>query len=205
MDLLKKSWNNFNQSTASAYLVNYGHPSERSKRMIYSILVKKFKSKKIKLLDVGCGNGNLLSGLDSDNIDYTGVDFSKPLINSGRKTYPNTRFIVDDVNKLDKVKGYFDIIIYRHVLELLASPESSLKAVSRRAKLVLINFYEPPVFDDDIVELKTMDLGDGKKVPFIRRKISNDYYRMLLYKIGCKKVEVYKDFSSKDQIHLLYF
>jgi hypothetical protein len=49
-----------------------------------------------------------------------------------------------------------------------------------------------------------MDVG-GEAVPYLRRKMSRDYYRLILAKAGCREVDVYRDESSKDQIHLLRF
>ncbi|EIJ45206.1 hypothetical protein GWL_46460 [Herbaspirillum sp. GW103] len=49
-----------------------------------------------------------------------------------------------------------------------------------------------------------MDVGQKEQVPFIRRKMSRDYYRLILARIGCKNVDIYRD-TTKDQVHVLTF
>lgn len=53
---------------------------------------------KASVLDLGCGNGRLLTGLP-ENIHYTGVDFSTTLLGIARKLHPTRRFIYGDISK----------------------------------------------------------------------------------------------------------
>jgi hypothetical protein len=39
----------------------------------------------------------------------------------------------------------------------------------------------------------------------LRRKMSRDYYRLILSRIGCRQVDLYDDETSKDQVHVLRF
>ncbi|MBP8017167.1 class I SAM-dependent methyltransferase, partial [Candidatus Gracilibacteria bacterium] len=70
--------------------------------------------KKISILDVGCGNGRLLKFLNNSglNFDYTGIDSSSGMINEAKKEFPNNKFIVLDMIKLDKLKEKFDIVFF---------------------------------------------------------------------------------------------
>ena len=110
----------------------------------------------------------------------------------------------DDLNNLEKVSGQYDFAIYSHVVELLECPERALRSALKFTRTIVIRFYEPPDFEEDSVELRWMDVGQSEEVPFIRRKMSKDYYRLMLSKLGCKEVHVYRDIT-KDQIHVLYF
>ena len=121
------------------------------------------------------------------------------------KNNPEAIFINDDVGQLTKINGKFNLAIYSHVIEMLSSPEGSLIKARKIADKIIIRFFEPPVFEYDTVELKEMEVSRNIRVPYLRRKMSNDYYRMILQKIGCKKVDIYKDKYSKDQIHVLNY
>ena len=52
--------------------------------------------------------------------------------------------------------------------------------------------------------LRWLDVGADKQVPYLRRKMSRDYYRLILSRLGCSKVDIYRD-TTKDQIHVLHF
>jgi ubiquinone/menaquinone biosynthesis C-methylase UbiE len=207
MSTLGDSWNAFSPDVASRYLKTYGHPSESSKAMLVDVLRQYTnKSPRPRLIDLGCGNAQLAEyfvqmGFDCD---YTGVDFSDALLDAGRRALPTANFIKDDINVLSAVTGNFDIALYSHVVELLSAPEDALSAAKRVASTVVIRFYEPPEFERDSVELRWLDVGSAKLVPYLRRKMSRDYYRLILSRLGCKFVEIYRD-VTKDQIHVLHF
>jgi len=48
------------------------------------------------VLDIGCGEGRLLTGL-ADEVEYLGVDFSSTLIEIARKKYPSREFRLGDI------------------------------------------------------------------------------------------------------------
>jgi hypothetical protein len=70
---------------------------------------------------------------------------------------------------------------------------------------VLIRFFEPPEFDVDTVELREMDVGGDRKVPYLRRKMSRDFYRLILANLGVSRVEIFQADGDKDQLHVLHF
>lgn len=207
MNELSDSWNAFSPDIASKYLKTYGSPSKTSKQLLLDIL-RQYTAQlnRPKLIDLGCGNGQLCEFFDEKGYlcDYTGVDFSDVLLDAGRNSSPHAMFIKDDVNSLAGVSGKFDVALYSHVVELLTSPEASLARARNLADLVVIRFYEPPEFDMDSVELRWLDIGSEKQVPYLRRKMSRDYYRLILARLDCKRVDIFRD-SSKDQIHVLVF
>ena len=65
-----------------------------------------------KILDLGCGNGRLLKSLaeSEKKIDYTGIDFSKGLIDQAKQQFPGYKFTVADIRKIDFPKESFDMI-----------------------------------------------------------------------------------------------
>lgn len=209
-DRLTKSWNAFPAHIARRYLKSFGSPSLDSKRLVFEVLCvirKKWLAKgaDLRLLDVGCGNANLAEYLASEGLSfsYVGVDFSGVLLAAAAEAFPAGVYLHDDVNELTKATGTYDVVCYSHVLEMLSSPEASLLAASARSRFIVIRFFEPPADRPDCVELLDMNIGTGVGVPYLRRKMSMDYYQMILHKIGCKKVDVYKS-TSKDQVHVIH-
>lgn len=207
MDTLNLSWNSFSSNIAEGYLKTIGYPSINSKKILTNIIQNISHGRKVSIIDIGCGNAQLYEYFKEHrlNCEYTGVDFSQPLLKVAHKNNPDAQFILDDVNLLQNVSKKYDIAIYSHVVEMLSSPESSLLAAKKRANLIIIRFFEPPEFNNSIVELREMSVGEKKKVPYIRWKISKDYYKLMLKKLKCKKLKIIKDPYSKDQIHIIHY
>lgn len=206
MNKIRQSWSAFSPDIAAEYLKTFGAPALGSKEILCEVLQKQFSDSNPRILDFGCGNGQLFEFFKTQDFacDYTGIDFSDSLIDVARAQNPEAEFIVGDVNQAcDLVSGRFDCVIYSHVFEILESPELSLQNAKKLSSQVLIRFFEPPEYEVDTVELKEMDLGLGS-VPYLRRKMSKSYYQLILANAGCKKVDVYKD-TTRDQVHLLYF
>jgi ubiquinone/menaquinone biosynthesis C-methylase UbiE len=207
MSDLRDSWSAFSPEIALQYLKTYGHPAVSSKALLLDVLRHEVRVQgRPRVIDLGCGNGQLGEYFLEKGFDceYTGVDFSDVLLDVGRRALPHANFIKDDLNALAIGTTRFDVAIYSHVIELLSAPEDSLAAAKRIADKVIIRFYEPPEFDTDSVELRWMEVGSEKRVPYLRRKMSRDYYSLILSRIGCKTVDVYRDIT-KDQIHVLHF
>ena len=206
MSILQQSWGAFSQKVAKDYLKSFGSSSTESKNILFDVLNALDMGKELSLIDLGCGNANLAEFLKEKrmNFKYTGVDFSDVLLTAAQNAYPNAKFIKDDVNILQNVSVKYDVAIYSHVIEVLSSPEQSLLAAKNFAKKIIIRFYEPPENDVDWVEVLELNTGGENHVPYIRRKMSKDYYRLILTKMGCKQVDVYSD-GHKDQIHVLHY
>lgn len=204
-DQLQKSWSAFPEDVARRYLKSFGHPSQDSKLILYEIL-EEMKLPDLRLLDLGCGNANLAEYFAGKKLKffYTGVDFSDVLLDAAKLAYPLGQFVCDDVNVLGNLSPEYDVAVYSHVMEMLPSPESSLRAASRVAKKIVIRFFEPPADRPDWVELSEMDVGGEMKMPYLRRRMSQDYYELILNKIGCTNVDVYHT-MSKDQVHVLHY
>ena len=207
MNILKNSWGSFSNKSAKNYLNGFGNGSDYSIKIVSEIL-KEF-GVQIKVLDLGCGNGQLISKLINFGVDahFTGVDFSDALLEAAVESLPNSNFINDDVIKLKNVNTNFKVGIYSHVIEMLESPMESLINASKICEIIIIRFFEPPNFKFDSAEIKemTVDEATNTRAPYIRRKISKSYYNLILNEIKCKKAEKYLDEYSNDEIHVLYF
>ena len=209
-DPLAASWNAWTVRRARAYLRTDDAPSVGSRELLADVLRRLAGRRPFSLLDLGCGNAQLYEYLKQVDLTctYTGVDFSGPLLDAAREIHagdPSASFAEADITALSGVTGTWDFAVFSHVIETLSAPEDALSAARRRASTILIRFFEPPDFDTDIVELRHMEVGDGRMVPYLRRKMSRDYYRLMLSHLGCRKVDVYDDETSGDQVHVLHF
>jgi SAM-dependent methyltransferase len=209
-DRLEVSWGALTPGRAREYLRTFGAASEGSKRLLVEVLTRLSGRRGLSIVDLGCGNGQLLEAFRASGAQwhYTGVDFSEPLLDAAREAFADdagASFVHADVNTLEGLDGHWDVAIYSHVVEMIGSPERSLLRAAELADSIAIRFFEPPDFEADLVELREMEIGDGTTVPYLRRKMGRDYYRMILAKAGCKQVDVYRDESSKDQVHVLRF
>lgn len=74
--------------------------------------------KSVKVLDLGCGPGELINLLEKkyQRIHITGIDFSQEMLNISKLKNPKTRHIKLDVKDLDKIQEKFNIIICTHSL-----------------------------------------------------------------------------------------
>lgn len=74
------------------------------------------------VLDIGCGNGKLVSGLP-EGINYTGTDFSKTLLAEAKKLYPAHDFYFGNViesrhwEKLGMYNAIFCVAVLHHIPE----------------------------------------------------------------------------------------
>jgi ubiquinone/menaquinone biosynthesis C-methylase UbiE len=209
-DALRRSWSSLSTTRSRAFLDTQDAASTGSKRLLAEVLAQLGRGRALELLDLGCGNAQLYTYFKAAGLPcrYTGVDYSEPLLAAAREAHRAdelAKFVTADVITLEGVEGHHDVAIFSHVLEMLSSPQEALASARRVADVIAIRFFEPPVHEADTVELRQLDAGDGRSVPYLRRKISRDHYRLMLARIGCRKVDVYRDETSTDQVHVLRF
>jgi SAM-dependent methyltransferase len=205
---LRESWGAMTAARAAGYLKTQDRASQTSKALLVEVIGRHIARRPVRILDVGCGNAQLYEYIRETGLDcrYTGVDFSEPLLEAARQAVagdPNATFVQADASTLDGVGDDHDVAVYSHVVEMLGAPERSLQAARQRARAIAIRFFEPPEHDTDLVELRDMDAGGGQSVPYLRWSMSRDHYRLILSKLGCTSVDVYRDVASADQVHVL--
>lgn len=92
-------------------VLGWESPEAQFKR--FDILVSNVDISGKKVLDVGCGLGNLLEYLNAKGIDvdYTGVDISEKMIDCVKRKKPGARFYCIDIFKTDFFeKDSFDVV-----------------------------------------------------------------------------------------------
>ncbi|MFA4887744.1 MAG: class I SAM-dependent methyltransferase [Candidatus Nanoarchaeia archaeon] len=87
--------------------------------------------KNLRVLDVGCGVGNISLEIAKSGCDVTGIDSDQGSIEyaNKRNTFPNCTFLVSNAHTL-QIKHKFDIIICSEVLEHLTYPEKLIEFIS---------------------------------------------------------------------------
>lgn len=122
-----------------------------------------------KVLDIGCGNGKLVSGLPK-GVEYTGTDFSKTLLEEARKLHPEHVFFYGNVVEPNHWKDLaeFDAIFCVAVLHHIPEKEQQifvLKEAKKHLKkggflyLTVWNLWQEKFLQNhlDSAELKKID------------------------------------------------
>ncbi|MEG3972762.1 class I SAM-dependent methyltransferase [Microcoleus sp. T2B6] len=91
---------------------------------------------KLRVLDLGCGNGSLSHVIAEHGCEVVGVDTSAPGIAISRQSFPECQFIQADIYDLPDtdILNSFDVVLAIEVIEHLLYP----KELARTAKKCLI-------------------------------------------------------------------
>lgn len=88
----------------------------------------------LKVLEVGCGAGDLLAGLSPSR--GVGIDLSPAMIELARRRHPELELRVanaEDENALSAIEGTFDVIVLSDTIGFLDDCEEALRALLRFA------------------------------------------------------------------------
>lgn len=89
--------------------------------------------RRLQVIDVGCGSGDVLDGLPRDVIRVTGMDFSRAMARQASVTHPNDTFAQGDATRLPFGYASADIVTSLGVLEYVPNP---IEAVSGIAEIL---------------------------------------------------------------------
>ena len=88
----------------------------------------------MRVLDVGCGPGQLTSGLPG-SVDVVGIDISPEMVDKARDTRPTGRYFVHDFhNSLPESEGLFDLVFAGGAFDLCNDIGKTLSALSGSLK-----------------------------------------------------------------------
>ncbi len=123
-------------------------------------------NKNIKILDLGCGPGELISELMQkfNNIEVTGIDFSEKMLEISSNRNPAAKHIKMDTAKLSELEGQYDIIICTHSLPYYKEPKNVFKELHRVLNSdgkILVGFASGNSFYDKFI-LSFVKLTTGK-------------------------------------------
>ncbi|KYK25267.1 hypothetical protein AYK26_02185 [Euryarchaeota archaeon SM23-78] len=115
------------RTTASEKNVKRAKMYEIEINQIMKILKKKFRKRKIKFLDSGCGNGLFLQALPDKGIEKYATEFSKDAARIAKKNAKIKKIWVGELSKLDFGEEKFDVVHMRAVFEHVQNPKKVLK------------------------------------------------------------------------------
>lgn len=81
-----------------------------------------------RILDIGCGTGDLTNEIFSMGAFVVGVDYSENMIQQAKKKYPKIDFQVKDILTLD-YKNRFDAVFSNAVLHWVRQPYQALEEI----------------------------------------------------------------------------
>lgn len=86
-----------------------------------------------RILDVGCGTGDLASTLSNDSIEVIGIDKSENMIKQARDKYPHLSFFPCDATDMD-FSNEFDAVFSNAALHWIKPPEKALSCMYKSLK-----------------------------------------------------------------------
>ena len=102
-------------------------------REFYSIVNQLF-SRPGKVLDLGCGKGDLLIGLKNKDWQCFGTEIYQESVDYARNNWGIKNVVAKDIESVEFGKESFDLIIMHHVLEHLYHPKAILVKTKRWLK-----------------------------------------------------------------------
>lgn len=119
--------------------------------MYAPLIAEIHRSNPNKLLDIGCGNGNVLVQLVRDGYSLTGVDLSEVMIGEAKRRLDGcAELVVADAGKLPFLDSTFDTLICNASFHHYTDPEGVIKEMYRVLKpdavLLIGECYMPQPF-----------------------------------------------------------
>lgn len=169
----KKATKEYFDSQAEFYDISH---DGRFVKCMYQEIVKRVMSLPgEKILDLGCGNGNIISLLkEKRKGDYYGADISPKMIQEAKKRLgQGAELKVADVVKLPYETDMFDIIICNASFHHYTEPDKAIEEIKRILKKEGVLILGDPTLPGELMlkiinsRLKDSDSGDyriyGKK------------------------------------------
>jgi 2-polyprenyl-3-methyl-5-hydroxy-6-metoxy-1,4-benzoquinol methylase len=101
-----------------------------------SASAKRVEGKKVRILDIGCGNGSLSNLIAQQGYEVVGVEESESGVRIAQQSYPDCKFIAASIYDFpyQQLENSFDIIISTEVIEHLPYPRELAKVAKRCLK-----------------------------------------------------------------------
>jgi len=110
--------------------------SEDLDGLVTDIKVKlKLGTGKISILDVGCGNGLVLSKLVDDYSDVVGVDYAQAMVESAKNMLPDGTFQTGEAGALELADNTFERVLCYSIFHYFPDDDYALKALSELVRV----------------------------------------------------------------------
>jgi trans-aconitate methyltransferase len=86
-----------------------------------------------RILDVGCGTGQLTSEITQFGAEVVGIDSSADMIGTARKNFPHVRFEVADMTALTFAEE-FEVVISNAALHWVRDQQAAIASIGRALK-----------------------------------------------------------------------
>lgn len=139
-------------------------------RKCYKYVIEEIQKKKFnKILDVGCGTGEILNTIATDKNNYYGIDLSEKMVNiaKGKNNSKNITYLVGDAEFLPFEDSTFDIIICVESFHHYPNPNAVIKEFYRilnnGGTLIICDMYrKAPLRQFYNFLMKIVNTGDVK-------------------------------------------
>lgn len=130
----------------------------------YDLICSALATPNSKILEIGCGPGNITKYLLSQRPDFDilGIDIAPNMIALAKKNNPTARFTTMDTRQIDELKTTFDAIVCGFCLPYLSQTDS-IKLIAdcytllNRDGMLYISFVEG---DPSTSDFQTTNTGD---------------------------------------------
>jgi len=140
------------------------------------------KQNNLSMIDFGCSCGHLVNLLKNkyNNSDVCGIDIEEIRIIKGKKYYPDCKFILGDIKKVNKD---FDCVFTSNVLEHFEDPFFILKDLiipyAKRYIFILVPYNEEKLIDGHLYSFKNTfpnEFMDFNKIHETIIECNNQYW-----------------------------
>lgn len=138
-------WENLANKYNNLWVQKYSlGPTRREVLKIVKPLLE--KNKDLKVIDIGCGTGQLINEISSncEDVNYLGIDVAENMIKVAKENNngKNIKFQVCPIEEFD-TEEKFDIVICTHAFPYFPNKEDVLKKISRlcneNAEVIIVN------------------------------------------------------------------
>lgn len=181
--------------------------SHHSEYDFFKFIFTNLKSNNLRVLDLCCGDSFILNFINSDIIDYLGVDLSDKYLNFSKKKWDKYSFLKLDLNhedslkKIEKFNPNF-IFVNGALHHLDDKTVSSINKLSNFFKNSFFLSVDPVKNNNQLLNKIMISLDRGK---FIRER--NDYSNLMsacdnviiddFYKMSFKQIFHFKNLDIK--------
>lgn len=180
-----------NKAWGSKKIVSYFYNNRSTFNSLYKgekYLITKYVKKNDTILDIGCAQGGLFKILKKkfSNIDYTGLDFNKEMINLAKKKIDKKKFFLfKGKNYYSFFKKRFDVVIIFGILHL-----------NTNWKSILINAYKVAK-KKVLFDLRFASNQNSNLQNYLSLNFDNRSKKFLIPYLLVKKKETLKFFKDK--------